>query len=473
MCPSCHRRVPVRLRECRCGFDAGAALAETVDDDVIAGEAERSPSRRGLILVAVLVVLCAGTLAWPALQSSPESSGVDLATDDPPAGTDDARTDEKAMEDVAGTEETEGRHASPRDEAPRLVPLTTELPVSVRETTGTARAPASAEGATTRSLEDVVSRASGAVVAIETPSARGTGFFVTPDLLVTNAHVTDGHGFVTVRLISGETAQGRVERSSSQVDLAVVRVSVRPEAMQILQLGAAGPVRAGQEVIAIGSPMGLQNTVTRGIVSALRTSSGIELIQTDAAINPGNSGGPLLNRDGRVIGINTLKMTRGAESLGFAVAIAHAVPLIENRPVTSAITASSPASVAATLVPVPSATDAARIDGERVFEGAMRALAQRADQVDTQWVRFQSNCLVNAVPSDGQRPWFVVRDTLPTFKTGDRYCIAVLDDLRDYIAQWAHAMSQAQDTARRAGVFPGTMRDMRRRHRLDWTGWDR
>jgi S1-C subfamily serine protease len=362
------------------------------------------------------------------------------------------------------TSEPASANAPAGSSEPRVVPIE---PLVVPTSSDT-RAPASDPGGT-RSIEDIVSRAAPAVVLIRTSSSTGTGFFVTQDLVLTNAHVVDGQSFVTVKLASGQTLQGRVERTSADLDLAVVRAAARPEANQILQLGSAGAIRPGQEVIAIGSPLGLQNTVTRGIVSAVRNTGGVELIQTDAAINPGNSGGPLLDRDGRVIGVTTLKVNRGAESLGFAVAIEHAVPLIEGRSVPTGLgTAQAPSLQAATRG---SEVDATRNTGAMRFEQAMQAAAQRADQIDQQWKRFQGNCLVNPSSSDAQREWFVVRDQAPTFKTPDPWCTAFARDLQGYVRELSDYMSQAGEQARRAGVYPGTLRDARRKYRLDWSGW--
>ena len=90
-------------------------------------------------------------------------------------------------------------------------------------------------------------------------------------------------------------------------------------------------MRPGEEVVAIGSALGvLQNTVTRGIVSAIRIDGGVTLLQTDAAINPGNSGGPLLDRNGTVVGVNTMKVGSAA-SIGFAVAAEHVRAIVEGR----------------------------------------------------------------------------------------------------------------------------------------------
>jgi S1-C subfamily serine protease len=465
ICHSCGRQVPGRVHQCRCGAEGGPPFEIGPAD-----EAPSPPARTGTwVLIALAAAIVGG------------STGLYFAYSESTTATGNVAQLPALEEDVVGTERrTPAAQPAPstrrsEPDAPRLVPI---APLERADARAVAEvsAPSPPDARPTVDLEQIVARASGAVVAIETAGSRGTGFFVTPDLLVTNAHVVGGHSYVTVRLAGGQTTQGRVERLSADLDIATVRATARPESMQILQLGSAGEVRPGQEVLAIGSPLGLQNTVTRGIVSALRTAGGVQLIQTDAAINPGNSGGPLLDRDGRVIGITTLKMVAGAESLGFAVAIAHAVPLIEGRSVATGMGTPQAPSLARGAIAGPepaSPAETARANGDAMLERAMQQLARRADEVDTQWNNFQSNCLVNPLPSDGQRPWFVVRDTLPTFKTGDRYCINFLNDLKGYIGQWSQAMTQSAEAARRAGVYPGTLRDLRRKYRLDWSGWDR
>jgi serine protease Do len=176
---------------------------------------------------------------------------------------------------------------------------------------------------------------------IDAGRSRGTGFFVARDLVITNAHVVGQEATVILRMDDGTTTPARVERLSVETDLALLRAPGARLSGTVLPLGSALALRAGQEVIVIGSPLGLQSTVTRGIVSALRNASGVLLIQTDAAINPGNSGGPLLDRQGRVIGIATLKQG-DAESLGFAVAVDHAKALIDGRPLDASWAAPPP-----------------------------------------------------------------------------------------------------------------------------------
>jgi S1-C subfamily serine protease len=444
------------VRQCRCGADAPAFEVSVETSDTPEPERSRS-SKLWLVAVVVLALAAALSVRQQASTSSSTSTGADVAL--VPVVT---TAPEPAREESA----------APRTAAaPRLVPIEPTLPAEAPPAAADILIPAGARDA--RPLEDIVGRASAAVVGIETTGGRGTGFFVTSDLLVTNAHVVQGQSFVTVRLAGGRTLQGRVERSSPDLDLAVVRTSARPDEMQILQLGSARGVRPGQEVLAIGSPLGLQNTVTRGIVSAMRTAGGVELIQTDAAINPGNSGGPLIDRDGRVIGITTLKMARGAESIGFAVAAAHAVPLIEGRSVQTGLGTSQAPSLRVGLGSGPSEADDARRDGEVRYERTLQALVQRADQIDAQWKRLRDSCPMSPMAGDAERDWFAVRDQAPVFQVTNVSCATYFGDIRNYVGQFSVAMSQATESARKAGVYPGALREARRRYRLDWTGWDR
>ncbi|MEM9482485.1 MAG: HhoA/HhoB/HtrA family serine endopeptidase [Cyanobacteria bacterium P01_F01_bin.116] len=155
----------------------------------------------------------------------------------------------------------------------------------------------------------------------------GSGFILSADgQVMTNAHVVEGSKTVNVTLNDGRTFQGDVIGTDSVTDVAIVKIN--GENLPIAPLGSTDNLSAGQWAIAIGNPLGLDNTVTAGIISALgRTSSQVgisekrvQFIQTDAAINPGNSGGPLLNAQGEVIGMNTA-IRAGAQGLGFAIPI--------------------------------------------------------------------------------------------------------------------------------------------------------
>jgi len=176
---------------------------------------------------------------------------------------------------------------------------------------------ASRPSATTSVRSAMLDRAQSAVVTIKVGASSGSGFFVSDDgLLLTNAHVIEGQGRIVVHMANGDSFLAQTVKVSDVNDLALLRVSTKPAAT--LPLGNSSAVSAGIDVLAIGTPLGLRGTVTRGIVSAVRKGNGVTLIQTDAAINPGNSGGPLLTDDGSVIGVNTIKRTDG-ELLGFAI----------------------------------------------------------------------------------------------------------------------------------------------------------
>ncbi len=155
----------------------------------------------------------------------------------------------------------------------------------------------------------------------------GSGFILSDDgQVMTNAHVVEGSETVTVTLNDGRTFEGKVIGTDHVTDVAVVKIDGNE--LPTAPLGTTDNLTAGQWAIAIGNPLGLDNTVTAGIISALgRTSSQVgisdkrvQFIQTDAAINPGNSGGPLLNAQGEVIGMNTA-IRAGAQGLGFAIPI--------------------------------------------------------------------------------------------------------------------------------------------------------
>ena len=336
--------------------------------------------------------------------------------------------------------------------------------------------PASAPPATAVSFEDIIGNASAAVVSIETPAGRGSGFFVTPELVLTNAHVVESNSSVTLRMSDGTTMLARVQRSAPEVDIAIVRVNQPRQAQQTMTMGTVKGARAGQEVIAIGSALGLlQNTVTRGIVSAVRNAAGVILIQTDAAINRGNSGGPLIDRSGRVIGITTLKMAApNSESLGFAVAIDHAGPLLEGRPAerfTPPGSSTPPTALSGAFSAPPSQADQMRDAGALQFERVMQAAAKRADSLDDYWNRFRAACGATATPNGGDREWFGVWDRPPSFNTADVQCTRWLSDITQVAGTIRQAMVSADEAARVASVYPGVRRELRRKYKLDWDGW--
>jgi len=158
---------------------------------------------------------------------------------------------------------------------------------------------------------------------------QGSGFIIDRSgTILTNAHVVDRADRVTVTLKDGREFEGEVKGADSVTDLAVVQISSNANDLPVAPLGDSSGVRVGDWAIAVGNPLGLDNTVTLGIVSTLKRSSAqagipekrLDFIQTDAAINPGNSGGPLLDADGNVIGINTA-IRADAMGIGFAIPI--------------------------------------------------------------------------------------------------------------------------------------------------------
>jgi len=156
----------------------------------------------------------------------------------------------------------------------------------------------------------------------------GSGFILDKSgVILTNAHVVDKADKVTVRLKDGRTFEGKVQGIDEVTDLAVVKINAGKD-LPVASLGSSDNVQVGDWAIAVGNPLGFDNTVTLGIVSTLKRSSAqvgisdkrLDFIQTDAAINPGNSGGPLLNGLGEVIGINTA-IRADAMGIGFAIPI--------------------------------------------------------------------------------------------------------------------------------------------------------
>ena len=212
---------------------------------------------------------------------------------------------------------------------------------------------------TTVSLADMVENASKAIVGIvnyknqtsplspaskNVQSGSGSGVIFKKEgefaYIVTNNHVIEGAEKIEVSLENGEKTMAELVGADALTDLAVLKIDEK-YADEVLEFGDSDKLRAGEQVVAIGNPLGLDfsRTVTQGIVSAVKrsinvnTSAGqwdLNVIQTDAAINPGNSGGALLTIDGKVIGINSLKISRnGVEGLGFAIPSNDAVPLID------------------------------------------------------------------------------------------------------------------------------------------------
>ena len=209
--------------------------------------------------------------------------------------------------------------------------------------------PTRSVAAGTLSINEIYERAKDGVVLVSTSEAQtpfggggggtGSGFLIDDEgHILTNQHVVDNAQSVTVRFPDGDEIDARVVGADASSDVAVLELERVPDGVTPVELGSSESLEIGDLVVAIGSPFGLEGTVTSGIVSALHREltapDGFTIdggIQTDAAINPGNSGGPLLDGQGRVIGINSqIRSSSGAnEGIGYAVPIETAKEVAE------------------------------------------------------------------------------------------------------------------------------------------------
>jgi 2-alkenal reductase len=216
---------------------------------------------------------------------------------------------------------------SESEPVPGSYPTDIDIPTpEVEETEGLA---AAEEQALVRLYEQV----SPSVVNIGVYTARGSGggsgFVIDSNgHIVTNNHVVENAQMILVRFADETVAEAELVGADADSDLAVIRVDVPDNRLKEVPLADSSALRVGQRAIAVGSPFGLEQTMTTGIISALgrnvRQESSyplLQLIQTDAAINPGNSGGPLLNAEGEVIGVNTLIFSSSGSSAGVGFAV--------------------------------------------------------------------------------------------------------------------------------------------------------
>jgi S1-C subfamily serine protease len=459
ICPSCQRRVPRVVDVCRCGYEstgAERAVTDSSGETPAASAVVARPSRLLAAWIAGSLVLIVA-IVLVAMNRHPRAEA-GLA---PPAPETRAAADDPAVAEPQ-TSRVPSWPTDPtlwKDSPAPAAAVRTTVPLA-----GTAVATA-----VPRALEDVISASLPAVVLVETPGGRGTGFFVTPDTLITNAHVVEGHAYVTIKLSTGEAMTGSVIQRSDDLDLAAVRTNDTRQGQSVLPLASSREARIGQELIAIGSPLGLQNTVTRGIVSALRQVGQVVLVQTDAAINPGNSGGPLLDRSGRVLAVATMRMTGRAEALGFGVGAEHVRALLDGRAPLASQASQRPAELFA-----PGRAEGAdgdRESGEAMYERFLAEAAKRASQLDSSWTDFVADCLSGRAPSThSDRGWFALWEKFDDTKVSPA-CTRFFSDFKIAAREFEQRMTEAADRARTAGVYPGVCRQLRQRHRLDSPDW--
>ncbi len=190
-------------------------------------------------------------------------------------------------------------------------------------------------------VKELVHRFGEAVISIETPSGKGSGFVLNDEgYAITNHHVIDGETRISAILYQN-TSKGLVRRRIDNVeiialnpfvDLALIKLPPQKDLkLGHVFLGTLDDLNAGDGVFAVGNPLGLERSVSQGIVSTRnRNFEGLVYLQTDAAINPGNSGGPLFNLKGEVVGVTNMKATAG-DNLGFAIPINYVKDFLRNR----------------------------------------------------------------------------------------------------------------------------------------------
>ncbi len=191
--------------------------------------------------------------------------------------------------------------------------------------------PAAAQGSISAAAASVLP----GVVSVRAGRATGSGFAIDQQgHVVTNAHVVEGADDVSLVLSTGRTVDASIIGVDTNNDLAVLQVRGDASGLRALTLGRSSQLRVGDPVLAVGSPLGLEGTVTAGIVSAVNRQARFgaggnqqTAIQTDAAINPGNSGGPLVNAAGQVVGVNTAIATLGSSSRSGNIGIGFAIPV--------------------------------------------------------------------------------------------------------------------------------------------------
>ena len=483
LCPGCQRHVPAPVDVCRCGFDRSTATTPIIE--VPRRDSTEPPLQRRSRAGATVAWLLVGALvAWIGFDRFVFRDG---DPESPRSERQPAAELAEQLDELERPKPTEPREL--QSPAADQSTAAQAAPDAVRSTAGRSATsstfPAPLKPAGERRLEDVIAGIFPAVVSIKTGDGSASGFFAAPGRIITAEHAVSGTAYVTVNLSDGETVPARLTRADEGADLAVLQVTRPLSSQATIPLGTVARVRVGQQVLVIGSPVGiLERSVTRGIVSAIRSAGGVTYIQTDAAMNPGNSGGPVIDERGRVIGVASAKI-QGAEALAFAVAIDHARGLLgtsepglvlapkggatnpprppaRNRGLESALGSA----------PTTSAGDR-RERGAEAFDDTVRELSLVADELDREWQRFQDLCGRQQPSSSGpSRAWLSLLDNPPeprALSDCENWLVGIVRDAHSIDS----AMQQALEDARRAGVYPGVRRDIQRKYRMVWSGWDR
>ena len=443
------------MAKCRCGTVLPADITTAVD------EADE-PGKRAWPTFVVLALLVGGTAYWTFGRETPA---------EPPPQSMEVESFEAPG--ALAVPSPAPRELSPEqrawDAAARMKDAERDQPLSAEPLVA-----APSDPALTPALEDMVSRAMPSIVLVETTSGRGSAFYVQHDTLITNMHVVQQDGYVTLRRMDGSSVSARVHTRAPAFDIAVLKVAQGSASQPFLSMGTSQSLQPGQEVVVIGSALGtLQNSVSRGIVSGLRNSGGVTLVQSDAAANPGNSGGPMLDRTGRVVGILTAGY-KGQQGLNFAVSIDHARDILEGRETNLGSGQTGLANIEP-MVPggAPSESDRRQQQGEQEFTQRVGSAEDSADQLDEYWKRFRGTCYKSPIRGSYDREWFAI--FAPGAIPGDAAagCVDYYQSMTTEMNKFREYMRQTIQGARRASLLPGTVRDTLRSKRLQSDAWDR
>ena len=442
------------MTTCRCGV-------ELPFDTSVPYEVDETPSGgSGKIIPALVAVLILGGAGYwfvtrpDATAPQPSQTRTEAAaTESVPAATPGQSPEARAWDAAA--------NARPELPAPRDAAAPAPAPTPIP-------APTSAPSTT----EEMVDRVMPAIVLIQATGGRGSGFFVRHDTVITNVHVVDNDGYVTLRKSDGSTLNARVETRAPAFDIAVLKVATPSPSQRTIPMGSAKSLKPGQEIIVIGSALGtLQNSVSRGVVSGLRNSGGATLVQTDAAANPGNSGGPMLDRHGYVIGITTLGY-KNAEGLNFGVAIDHALDLLEGRQSPTVGSQRGLADIQSKNAEAEPESDRRQQQGEQQLRSRIDDLADTATQIDSGWKRYRDQCFKSPIPGRYDREWFAMLTPGGMPANANLGCASFYSAMESDLKQFKTMMQRTVSDARRANVLPGTIRDVLRQNRLDFD-WER
>ena len=357
----------------------------------------------------------------------------------------------------------------PRASAPVTVTPAALAPAPVNAAQAS---PSPSPSAAPGDLEQVIANSLPAVAAVE---GIASAFFIAPDRALTNLHVVGSRNQVMLKRADGSSTGALVMKTVEDSDLAVLQIMDVQKDQRVLALGTVRDVRPGQDVIAIGSPFGLTNSVSRGVVSALRRKQSVVVIQTDAAINPGNSGGPLLDQRGRVVGINTFG-ARGAENLGFAIAADHAAAVLEGRaPALDDVAVSGDVNVTPSATAPASVEDAerARRNAEALFAQRLGQLAGECRKLDSAYNEWLAYAFTGRIEGSFERPFFALFAPDDAFRgTFGPNAESQRGELRRYGTKIREALLQAEEDARRGNVAPGDRRALREQYGFTHAFWE-